>query len=201
MKVGVMASGRGSNFQAILKELNKGNLPDVEIAHLIVNKKDAQVIKIAKKHNISYSIIESKNKTRTEFEKEIIHIFREKNIEIIVLAGFMRILSSNFVNEYKHKIINIHPSLLPAFPGAHAHRDVIKSGVKESGCTVHFVDEGVDSGPIIMQASINLEKGETEGSLSKKILIKEHQIFPKVLQLLCSGKIQIIGQNIKISSD
>jgi len=201
MKVGVMASGRGSNFQAILKELNKGNLPDVEISHLIVNKKDAQVIKIAKKHNISYSIIESKNKTRTEFEKEIIHIFREKNIEIIVLAGFMRILSSNFVNEYKHKIINIHPSLLPAFPGAHAHRDVIKSGVKESGCTVHFVDEGVDSGPIIMQASINLEKGETEGSLSKKILIKEHQIFPKVLQLLCSGKIQIIGQNIKISSD
>jgi len=201
MKVGVMASGRGSNFQAILKELNKGNLPDVEIAHLIVNKKDAKVIKIAKKHNISYSIIESKNKTRTEFEKEIIHIFREKNIEIIVLAGFMRILSSNFVNEYKHKIINIHPSLLPAFPGAHAHRDVIKSGVKESGCTVHFVDEGVDSGPIIMQASINLEKGETEGSLSKKILIKEHQIFPKVLQLLCSGKIQIIGQNIKISSD
>ena len=201
MKVGVMASGRGSNFQAILKELNKGNLPDVEISHLIVNKKDAQVINIAKKHNISYSIIESKNKTRTEFEKEIIHIFREKNIEIIVLAGFMRILSSNFVKEYKHKIINIHPSLLPAFPGAHAHRDVIKSGVKESGCTVHFVDEGVDSGPIIMQASINLEKGETEGSLSKKILIKEHQIFPKVLQLLCSGKIQIIGQNIKISSD
>ena len=196
-----MASGRGSNFQAILKELNKGNLPDVEIAHLIVNKKDAQVIKIAKKQNISYSIIESKNKTRTEFEKETIHIFREKNIEIIVLAGFMRILSSNFVNEYKHKIINIHPSLLPAFPGAHAHRDVIKSGVKKSGCTVHFVDEGVDSGPIIMQASINLEKGETEDSLSKKILIKEHQIFPKVLQLLCSNKIQIIGQNIKISSD
>jgi phosphoribosylglycinamide formyltransferase-1 len=201
MKVGVMASGRGSNFQAILKELNKGNLPDVEISHLIVNKKDAQVIKIAKKQNIPYSIIESKNKTRTEFEKETIHIFREKNIEIIVLAGFMRILSSNFVNEYKHKIINIHPSLLPAFPGAHAHRDVIKSGVKKSGCTVHFVDEGVDSGPIIMQASINLEKGETEDSLSKKILIKEHQIFPKVLQLLCSNKIRIIGQNIKISSD
>ncbi len=201
MKVGVMASGRGSNFQAILKELNKGNLPDVEISHLIVNKKSAEVIKIAKEHNVPYSIIESKNKNRTEFEKEVKNIFEEKHIEIIVLAGFMRILSSNFVNEYKYKIINIHPSLLPAFPGAHAHRDVIKSGVKKSGCTVHFVDEGVDSGPIIMQASINLEKGETEDSLSKKILIKEHQIFPKVLQLLCSNKIQIIGQNIKISSD
>ena len=201
MKVGVMASGRGSNFHAILKELNKGNLPDVEISHLIVNKKSAEVIKIAKEHNVPYSIIESKNKNRTEFEKEVKNIFEEKHIEIIVLAGFMRILSSNFVNEYKYKIINIHPSLLPAFPGAHAHRDVIKSGVKKSGCTVHFVDEGVDSGPIIMQASINLEKGETEDSLSKKILIKEHQIFPKVLQLLCSNKIQIIGQNIKISSD
>jgi len=201
MKVGVMASGRGSNFHAILKELNKGNLPDVEISHLIVNKKEAQVIKIAKEQNIAYNIIESKNKTRSEFEKEVIHIFREKNIEIIALAGFMRILSSNFINEYKYKIINIHPSLLPAFPGAHAHRDVIKSGVKKSGCTVHFVDEGIDSGPIIMQASVNLENGETEDSLSKKILIKEHQIFPKVLQLLCSKKIHIIGQNIKISSD
>jgi len=201
MKVGVMASGRGSNFHAILKELNKGNLPDVEISHLIVNKKEAQVIKIAKEQNITYNIIESKDKTRSEFEKEVIDIFREKNIEIIALAGFMRILSSNFINEYKYKIINIHPSLLPAFPGAHAHRDVIKSGVKKSGCTVHFVDEGIDSGPIIMQASVNLENGETEDSLSKKILIKEHQIFPKVLQLLCSKKIQIIGQNIKISSD
>ncbi|MFL2944740.1 MAG: phosphoribosylglycinamide formyltransferase [Candidatus Poseidoniales archaeon] len=201
MKVGVMASGRGSNFHAILKELNKGNLPDVEISHLIVNKKEAQVIKIAKEQNIEYNIIESKNKTRSEFEKEVIDIFREKNIEIIALAGFMRILSSNFINKYKYKIINIHPSLLPAFPGAHAHRDVIKSGVKKSGCTVHFVDEGIDSGPIIMQASVNLENGETEDSLSKKILIKEHQIFPKVLQLLCSKKIHIIGQNIKISSD
>ena len=201
MKVGVMASGRGSNFHAILKELNKGNLPDVEISHLIVNKKEAQVIKIAKEQNIEYNIIESKNKTRSEFEKEVIDIFREKNIEIIALAGFMRILSSNFINKYKYKIINIHPSLLPAFPGARAHRDVIKSGVKKSGCTVHFVDEGIDSGPIIMQASVNLENGETEDSLSKKILIKEHQIFPKVLQLLCSKKIHIIGQNIKISSD
>ena len=104
MKVGVMASGRGSNFQAILKELNKGNLPDVEISHLIVNKKSAEVIKIAKEHNVPYSIIESKNKNRTEFEKEVKNIFEEKHIEIIVLAGFMRILRSNFVNEYKNKI-------------------------------------------------------------------------------------------------
>ena len=196
-----MASGRGSNFQAILKEKQKGNLPDVEISHLIVNKRKAQAIKIAGKYNIPYNIIESKGNTRTEFEKKILDIFKEKNIEIIVLAGFMRILTSNFINIYKNRIINIHPSLLPAFPGAHAQRDAIEFGATKSGCTVHFVDEDVDSGPIIMQASVNLEKGETENSLSAKILVKEHQIFPKVLQLLCSNKIEINGQNIKISSD
>jgi phosphoribosylglycinamide formyltransferase 1 len=201
MKVGVMASGRGSNFQAILKEKQKGNLPDVEISHLIVNKRKAQAIKIAGKYNIPYNIIESKGNTRTEFEKKILDIFKEKNIEIIVLAGFMRILTSNFINIYKNRIINIHPSLLPAFPGAHAQRDAIEFGATKSGCTVHFVDEDVDSGPIIMQASVNLEKGETENSLSAKILVKEHQIFPKVLQLLCSNKIEINDQNIKISSD
>lgn len=196
-----MASGRGSNFQAILKEKQKGNLPDVEITHLIVNKKESQAIKIAEEYNIPYNIIESSGKTRTDFEKIILDIFKEKNIEIIVLAGFMRILTANFINIYKHKIINIHPSLLPAFPGPHAHREAIKFGAKKSGCTVHFVDEGVDSGPIIMQASVYLEEGETENSLSAKILVKEHQIFPKVLQLLCSSNIEISGQNIKIRSD
>ena len=201
MKVGVMASGRGSNFQAILKEKQKGNLPDVEITHLIVNKKESQATKIAEEYNIPYNIIESSGKTRTDFEKIILDIFKEKNIEIIVLAGFMRILTSNFINIYKHKIINIHPSLLPAFPGPHAHREAIKFGAEKSGCTVHFVDEGVDSGPIIMQASVYLEEGETENSLSAKILVKEHQIFPKVLQLLCSSNIEISGQNIKIRSD
>ena len=113
----------------------------------------------------------------------------------------MRILTDHFVNLYKHKIINIHPSLLPAFPGAHAHRDAINSGVKKSGCTVHFVDEGVDSGPIIMQASVDIEEGESEESLSSKILVREHQIFPKTLELLCSNKIEIIGQNVKINPD
>ena len=196
-----MASGRGSNFQAILKEKQKGNLPDVEISHLIVNKRKAQAIKIAGKYNIPYNIIESKGNTRTKKKKKILDIFKEKNIEIIVLAGFMRILTSNFINIYKNRIINIHPSLLPAFPGAHAQRDAIEFGATKSGCTVHFVDEDVDSGPIIMQASVNLEKGETENSLSAKILVKEHQIFPKVLQLLCSNKIEINDQNIKISSD
>jgi len=196
-----MASGRGSNFQAILKEHLIGNLPDVEITHLIVNKKKAKAIEVAKKYDIPYTVVESIERTREEFEKEIITIFKEQNIEVIVLAGFMRILTANFINKYKHKIINIHPSLLPAFPGAHAHRDAIEFGAKESGCTVHLVDEGVDSGPIVMQASVNLEDGETEESLSSKILIEEHRIFPIAVQLLCSNKIEINGQNVKINPD
>ena len=196
-----MASGRGSNFQAILKEHLIGNLPDVEITHLIVNKKKAKAIEVAKEYDIPYTVVESIERTREEFENEIITIFKEQNIEVIVLAGFMRILTANFINKYKHKIINIHPSLLPAFPGAHAHRDAIKFGAKESGCTVHLVDEGVDSGPIVMQASVNLEDGETEESLSSKILIEEHHIFPIAVQLLCSNKIEINGQNVKINPD
>jgi len=196
-----MASGRGSNFQAILKEARNGNLPNVEIRHLIVNKRKAKAIEVAKEYDIPYTIIESKNKTRNDFEREVIDLFKIENIEIVVLAGFMRILTARFIKHYKNRIINIHPSLLPAFPGAHAHRDAINSGVKESGCTVHFVDEGVDSGPIIMQASVDIVDGESEESLSSKILTKEHQIFPKSLELLCSNKIEIIGQNIKINPD
>ena len=201
MKVGVMASGRGSNFHAILKESHNGNLPNVEIRHLIVNKKSAKAIEVAQEYNIPFTVIESKDKTRKDFEKEVAELFKKENIEIIVLAGFMRILTDHFVNLYKHKIINIHPSLLPAFPGAHAHRDAINSGVKKSGCTVHFVDEGVDSGPIIMQASVDIEEGESEESLSSKILVREHQKKKKTLELLCSNKIEIIGQNVKINPD
>ncbi|OIR22455.1 MAG: phosphoribosylglycinamide formyltransferase [Marine Group III euryarchaeote CG-Epi2] len=201
MKVGVMASGRGSNFHAILKEARNGNLPNVEIKHLIVNKRKAKAIEVAKEYDIPYTIIESKNKTRNDFERKVLDLFKIENIEIVVLAGFMRILTARFIKHYKNRIINIHPSLLPAFPGAHAHRDAINSGVKESGCTVHFVNEGVDSGPIIMQAAVDIADGESEESLSSKILTKEHLIFPKTLELLCSNKIEIIGQNVKINPD
>ena len=196
-----MASGRGSNFHAILKETRNGNLPNVEIRHLIVNNRKAKAIEVAKEYDIPYTIIESKNKTRNDFERKVLDLFKIENIEIVVLAGIMRILTARFIKHYKNRIINIHPSLLPAFPGAHAHRDAINSGVKESGCTVHFVDEGVDSGPIVMQAAVDIVDGESEESLSSKILTKEHQIFPKTLELLCSNKIKIIGQNVKINPD
>ena len=201
MKVGVMASGRGSNFQALIDASRKGLMPDVEIVILIVNKKNAYAIKRAEKNDIEYKIITSDDKTRKEFDQTALKILKKKEIEIVVLAGFMRLLTPEFIAEYRNRILNIHPSLLPLFPGAHAHRDAIANGARISGCTAHFVDEGIDTGPIIMQRTVNIEDNETEESLSKKILPHEHEILPMALQLLCSGKIILNGRDVEILPD
>ncbi len=201
MRVAVLASGRGSNFQSILDASERGKLPNCKIKLLIVNKKEAYAIERAKKHNVPYYIIESKNKKREEFDLEMLEILKSNKIEIVVLAGFMRILSKQFISEYKDKIINIHPSLLPKFPGAHAHRDAIKAKAKISGCTVHFVDEGVDTGPIIMQESVAVDIDDDEHTLSEKILPIEHKIYPKVLDLLTSNKLKIINGKVITETD
>ena len=196
-----MASGRGSNFQALIDAAEKDKIPDANLVHLVVNKKDAYAIERAKEHEIDYTVITSHDKTRREFDQNVLKLFKQLKIEIVVLAGFMRILTPEFIDTYRNRILNIHPSLLPSFPGAHAHRDAIKYGVKVSGCTAHLVDEGIDSGPIIMQTSVTLSDKETEESLAAKILKYEHQILPKALQLLCSGKIVVNGRHIQIVSD
>ncbi|MCS5550826.1 MAG: phosphoribosylglycinamide formyltransferase [Gammaproteobacteria bacterium] len=201
MRVGVMASGRGSNFQALIDAAESGETPDVELVHLIVNKKGAYAIQRAKKHGIEHTLITSDDKTRREFDQDVLGLLKKQNIEVIVLAGFMRILTPEFIDAYRNRILNIHPSLLPSFPGAHAHRDAIKYGVKVSGCTAHLVDEGIDSGPIIMQTPVTVSEEETEESLANKILEYEHQMLPKALQLLCSGKIIVNGRHIEIKSD
>jgi len=201
MEVAVLASGRGSNFQSIIDASNRGEIPNANIKLLIVNKKNAYAIERAKKHNIPHYLVESKNKERTEFDFEILKILHVNKIDIIVLAGFMRILSTDFVNKYKNKIINIHPSLLPLFPGSHAHRDTIRAGVTESGCTVHFVDDGVDTGPVIIQKTVTIDKNETEETLANKILPLEHLIFPKALDLLTSQKLRINEGKVTIETD
>ena len=201
MEVAVLASGRGSNFQSIIDASIRGEIPNANIKLLIVNKKNAYSIERAKKHNIPHYLVESKNKKRTEFDLEMLEILCDNKIDVIVLAGFMRILSKHFVNEYKNRIINIHPSLLPLFPGAHAHRDTIRAGVSESGCTVHFVDDGVDTGPIIIQKTVTLDKNETEETLAKKILPLEHQIFPRALHLLTSDKLKIENGKVSIEAN
>ena len=201
MKVGVMASGRGSNFQAIIDSIASGESPDVEIAQLVVNKSNAYAVKRAKKNKIKCNYVDSAAITREEFDKEVIKIMEASKVEIIVLAGFMRILSPLFIKKYKNKILNIHPSLLPSFPGANAHKDALQYGVKISGCTVHLVDENIDSGPIIMQASVEINENESEESLSKKILFHEHKLLPKALQLMCSNKISLEGRQVIITAD
>ena len=201
MEVAVLASGRGSNFQSIINASIRGEIPNANIKLLIVNEKNAYSIERAKKHNIPHYLVESKNKKRTEFDLEMLEILYENKIDIIVLAGFMRILSKHFVNEYQNRIINIHPSLLPLFPGAHAHRDTINAGVLESGCTVHFVDHGVDTGPIIMQKTVAIDENETEETLAEKILHLEHQILPKALHLLTSHKLKIVEGKVIIETN
>ena len=201
MRVAVLASGKGSNFQSILDASERGKLPNCKIKLLIVNKKEAYAIERAKNHNVPYYIIESDNKKREEFDLEMLKILKSNQIEIVVLAGFMRILSKQFISEYKDKIINIHPSLLPKFPGAHAHRDAIEAKAKISGCTVHFVDEGVDTGPIIMQESVAVDRDDDEHTLSEKILSIEHKIYPKVLDLLTSNKLKIINGKVITETD
>ena len=196
-----MASGRGSNFQAIIDAGIRNETPDVDIAQLVVNKPGVGAIKHAERNNIPYEIIDSSKMSREEFDKKTIKIFEKKKIEVVVLAGFMRILTSVFITKYKNRIINIHPSLLPAFPGSQAHKDTIAYGAKISGCTAHLVDEGVDSGPIIMQSTVQIDENETENSLSEKILVHEHKILPQALQLLCSNKIILEGRRVRIKSD
>ena len=201
MKVGVMASGRGSNFQAIIDAVNNGEAPDVEIVRLVVNKSDAYAIKRAEENNIKFDFIDSSAISREDFDKKAIEIMEKAKVELIVLAGFMRILSPLFVKKYKNKILNIHPSLLPSFPGANAHKDALNYGAKISGCTVHLVDENVDSGPIIMQASVEINENETEETLSEKILFHEHKLLPKALQLMCSNRLTIEGRKVIINTD
>ena len=201
MEIAVLASGNGSNFQAIIDASVRGELPNANIKLLIVNQKGAYAIERAKKHNIPYYLIESKNKERNKFDLEILSTLKENRIDIVVLAGFMRILSPHFVKEYRNKIINIHPSLLPLFPGAHAHRDAIQAGATKSGCTVHFVDEGIDTGPIILQESVNIDKEDTEETLAMKVLPLEHRIFPKAIELLSSQKLKINKGKVSIETD
>ena len=192
-------------MESILKAIKKKKIP-INPAVVISNKPNAKGLAIAKKMGIQTEIIESskyKGK-RLQYDKEIISTLRKYKVTpsngLVCLAGFMRIISPYFIREYKNKILNIHPALLPAFPGLDAQKQAIEFGSKFSGCTVHFVDEGVDTGPIIIQEIVKINNNDTEKSLSKKILVKEHEIYPKAIELFAKKKISIKGRKVKISS-
>ena len=192
-------------MESILKAIKKQKIP-INPAVVISNKSNAKGLAIAKKMGVQTVVIDSSKYkgNRLQFDKEIIATLRKYNVTptngLVCLAGFMRIISPHFIKEYKNKILNIHPALLPAFPGLDAQKQAIEFGAKYSGCTVHFVDEGVDTGPIIIQEIVKIRDKDTEKTLTKKILTKEHEIYPKAVELFAKKKLSIKGRRVRISS-
>ena len=198
INIGVLASGRGTNLQAIIEAIEDGKIAG-EIKVVISDHPKACALKRAQQYLIDIQCIDFKEfKNREDYDKEIIKALKEKKIDLVVLAGYMRILSPYFIRAYQNKIMNIHPALLPSFPGLHAQKQAIENGVKISGCTVHFVDEGIDSGPIILQKSVEVSDDDTEESLTEKILKEEHQIYPQAIQLFSEGRLIIKGRRVFI---
>ena len=202
LKLAILISGRGSNMKSILEAVKKQNIP-IKPTIVISNKSTAKGLKIAKKLGVQTEVVESKEfqGSRTEYDYKIIHVLRKHGItpknSLICLAGFMRILSPEFIKKFKNRILNIHPSILPAFPGLDAQKQAIESGANHSGCTVHFVDEGVDTGPIIIHKTVKIKNDDTEETLSKRILAKEHKAYPEAVRLIAEKKISVIGRKVK----
>ena len=190
-------------MRAILNAIKKQNIP-IKPAVVISNKPSARGLRIARKFDVKTEIVESKGfqGSRWEYDQKIIRVLNKYGLvpkrSLICLAGFMRILSPEFIKKYKNCILNIHPSILPAFSGLNAQKQAINYGAKYSGCTVHFVDDGVDTGPIIVQSMVRIKNDDTEETLARRILIKEHKAYPEAVRLVAEKKIKIIGRNIKI---
>jgi phosphoribosylglycinamide formyltransferase-1 len=200
LKLGVLISGSGSNLQSIIDHIEKGSLNAV-IKIVISNNPDAYGITRAKKHGLPVLIFKHEDfKSREDFDLELIKNLQSNQVQLVVLDGFMRILTSLFMREFPQRIINIHPALLPAFPGTHVQKQALEYGVKFTGCTVHFVDEGVDTGPIIIQSVIPVLDDDTEETLAARILKEEHRIYPQAIQFYANGKIEIDGRRVKIKS-
>ena len=196
-RLAVFVSGSGSNLQAIID----AKIPTVEIALVFSNNPNAYAIERAKKYGISSLVIDHRGySSREDYEKEILRSIGPYNIDLIALAGFMRILSPYFVSRFKNRIMNLHPALLPAFAGVNSVKQALEYGVKYTGCTVHFVDEGVDAGPIISQSVVPIFENDTEDSLLERIHEEEHRIYPEAIRLFSEGKLKIKGRKVSIES-
>ncbi len=205
LNLAILISGRGSNMEAILKSIKRKKIR-INPAVVIANKPDAAGLKIAKRFGVKTEVVDSSDYKgkRVEYDKKIISVLNKYGVTpkngLVCLAGFMRIISPQFVRKYKNRMMNIHPALLPSFPGLNAQEQTIKFGAKFSGCTVHFADEGLDTGPIIIQAIIKVKDDDTKESLSKRILVKEHIIYPKAVKLFAENKIKISGRSTIIKN-
>lgn len=190
--LGILCSGRGSNMQSIMAAIESGQIK-AEIGIVLTDKPEARALQVASEAGIKSVCVNRKAcSTQQEFEEKLVAELKAANVTLVVLAGFMRILSPYFVEAYRHRILNIHPSLLPSFGGAHAHRDVLAYGTKVSGCTIHFVDEGMDHGPIILQDTVPVLDDDTEDTLAARVLTKEHILYPKAIELFVDGRLELI---------
>lgn len=196
LKIAVLVSGRGSNLQAIIDSIESGYIRDAAVSLVISNKEEAYALERAKNHNISAVFLDPGKYDRSGYDRAILSVLKEYDIDLLLLAGYFRLLGSEIIEAYRNRILNIHPSLLPAFKGLHAQRQAFEYGVKVAGCTVHFVDEGLDSGPIILQSCVPVLPGDTEETLTDRILEQEHIIYPEAVRLFIEGKLKIEGRNV-----
>lgn len=200
MRLGILISGRGSNFEAIANSIAQRRL-DAEIAIVISNRASAAGIEIARERGIPLRVIASAGMDREQYDKLLIDELRTHEVDLVCLAGFMRLLSADFIRAFPNRVLNIHPSLLPAFAGLDAQRQAIEYGVRITGCTVHFVDEFLDSGPIIIQSAVPVLDADTVESLSSRILLQEHMIYSKAIRYIVDGRVTIEGRRVMIRED
>ena len=199
-RIGVLLSGRGSNFEALAASVEAGRIPNAEIAIVLSNQENALGIERARARGIAARAIPSKGLEREVYDRQIVAALEEKGVELVCLAGYMRLLSPHFVRAFPNRILNIHPSLLPAFPGLEAQRQALEHGAKFSGCTVHFVDERLDAGPIILQAVVPIEDRDTPETLSARILREEHRIYSEAVRIVLEGRYRIEGRRVLVNS-
>jgi phosphoribosylglycinamide formyltransferase-1 len=197
--IAVFISGSGSNLQSIIDSIEQRRV-DARIALVLSNEPQAYGLVRAAKHGIPTAVVNHRNyKNREQFEAAILSVLGENPVDLICLAGFMRLLTPGFLRQFPHRVINIHPALLPSFPGTHGQKDAFDYGVKFTGCTIHFVDEGVDTGPIIMQAVVPVLPGDDLEALKARILAQEHRIYPQVIQFFAQGRVSVIGKRVVIA--
>jgi phosphoribosylglycinamide formyltransferase-1 len=198
LRIGVLASGRGSNFDAIARAAASGSIP-ATVAVLITDRANVPALDVARDHRIDAVCIEPRDyPNREAHEKQVIATLEKHAVGLVCLAGYMRILTGAFVKHFEGRLLNIHPSLLPLFPGLRAQRQALESGVKVTGATVHFVDEGVDTGPIVAQAAVPVRSDDTEETLAERILAEEHRIYPEAIRLFAEGRLGIEGRRVRI---
>jgi phosphoribosylglycinamide formyltransferase-1 len=200
-RIAVLLSGRGSNFEALADSFAAGRIPNAEIVLVVSNREDAQGIVKARERDVEVRAIPSKGLQREVYDKLVVEALKQKNVDLVCLAGYMRLLSPYFVAAFPHRILNIHPSLLPAFPGLESQRQALEHGAKFTGCTVHFVDENLDAGPIVLQAVVPIQDCDTENTLSERILREEHRIYSEAVRIVLEGRYRLDGRRVLITPE